>query len=176
MAEPMTVMVEVWPVAADGRGLWLISGEDAWRPDLVVMADEDIHANVELEMWRPGLDHADVPLLHSTSWHQHWGSAMHTYMAMVRQPGYVVDNWPGAMPISTWLPGEVGQPLRHDPAEPPNPRYIDVMLHGLRHLLFLQMYDDDHAAKFDGLWRRHLEAFTPALAKMYRRDPVGCPR
>ena len=39
MMEPMTTRVEVWPVAADELGIWLISGDDAWRPDLPVMAE-----------------------------------------------------------------------------------------------------------------------------------------
>lgn len=29
MLEPMTVLVEVWPIAADEIGLWLLSGDNA---------------------------------------------------------------------------------------------------------------------------------------------------
>ena len=71
MMEPMTTRVEVWPVAADELGIWLISGDDAWRPDLPVMADNEPHFDVELEL---ASHHAkdSTTLLHSTSWRVRW--------------------------------------------------------------------------------------------------------
>ena len=46
MLEPMTVHVEVWPIAADEIGLWLVSGDDCWRAG-PVMADDEPHSEVE---------------------------------------------------------------------------------------------------------------------------------
>jgi hypothetical protein len=44
MSEPMAVRLEIWPVSADKTGIWLVSGDDAWRPALPVMADTEPHA------------------------------------------------------------------------------------------------------------------------------------
>jgi hypothetical protein len=48
MAEPMTVWVEVWPVAVDKTDVWLISGDDAWRTRLPVMTDGEPRAEAEI--------------------------------------------------------------------------------------------------------------------------------
>jgi hypothetical protein len=51
MSQAMRVYPEVWPIAADEFGIWLISGAaGAWRPQLPVMADSEPHADVELEL------------------------------------------------------------------------------------------------------------------------------
>lgn len=166
MSEPMTVRVEVWPVTADATGLWLVSGNDAWRPSLPVMADNDIHAEVELELARNGaLD--DAVLLHSTSWRPDPSGLLLTYVAVLRKAGEVRMNWPGAEPISTRLPEAVGRPLTHGPTEPPLPRFVDVLLHGIRHLAWLRDTDATVASALDEHWRRHLAALRPALAGMY---------
>jgi hypothetical protein len=54
MAEPMAVQVEIWPVAADAAGVWLLSGDDAWRPELAVPSDSEPHAEVELALAQHG--------------------------------------------------------------------------------------------------------------------------
>ena len=66
MLEPMTVHVEVWPIAADEIGLWLVSGDDCWRAG-PVMADDEPHSEVEYAVSEHMLLD-DVALLHSTSW------------------------------------------------------------------------------------------------------------
>jgi hypothetical protein len=166
MSEPMTVHFEVWPIAADEQGLWLVSGNDAWRPGLPIAADNDVHAEVELELSQQGaLD--DVLLLHSTSWRQDRWGLMLTYVAVLRRPGFVRENWPGAEPISSRLPVMVGKPLTHAAAEPPMPRRVDVLHHALRHLAFLRDNDGTASAVLDDNWRTHLAEFAPALAGMY---------
>lgn len=174
MAENMTVYPEVWPVAADETGLWLISGVGPWRPALPVQGDGDVHADVELELSMNGLDMSDVPLLHSTSWRPDGSSVILTYIAVVRRPGFVRENWPGAEPISPLLPGAVGKPLTHDANEPPIPRYVDCLLHAIRHLAFLRDWDSAAFAVLDRHWLRHLEGLRPALAGMY--TDVECRR
>lgn len=168
MSEPMTVYPEVWPVVADENGLWLISGCGPWRTALPVGSDTDVHAEVELELTTNGVDLADVPLLHSTSWRPDGGSIILTYIAVVRCAGAVREVWPDAEPISPLLPGAVGRPLPHGAAEPPVPRYVDCLLHAIRHVAFLRDADATAAAALDGHWLRHLDGLRPALAGMYR--------
>ncbi len=167
MSEPMTVYPECWPVAADQFGLWLLSGVGPLRPDLPVYADSDVHAEVELELYRNGIDHADVPLLHSTSWRPEGPSIILTYLAAVRRPGLVRENWPTALPISPLLVSQVGKPATHDAAEPPVPRHVDVLEHALRHAAFLLEWDATAASAFDEHWVRHLKVLRPALAGLY---------
>lgn len=167
MSEPMTVFPEVWPVAADEASLWLLSPSGPLRPDLPVMADGDVHADVELELHRNGIDQADVPLLHSTSWRPEGTSIVLTYLAVVRRPGFVRENWPGACPIDPSLPDAVGRPLTHAADEPPIPRHVDVLVHSLRHAAFLLEWDATASEVLDGHWRRHLSILQPALAGLY---------
>ena len=165
--EPMAVWPEVWPVVADEIGIWLVSGQDAWRPDLPVMADTEPHADVDLELYRQGA--TDVRLLHSTSWRVDGPRVILTYMAVLNTDGLARDQWPDALPISPKIPDAVGKPLTHAAAEVPTPRYIDVLMHGLRHLKFLlgPHGDATAAAALSEPWPTHLAPLAPALAGMY---------
>lgn len=169
MGEPMSVHVEVWPVAADEVGLWLTSGEDAWWSG-PVMADDEPHSEVVHALREHNADKR-VELLHSTSWRVDGPHIVLTYMAVLECPGLVRDDWPSALPISRELADAVDKPLSHAPTEAPTPRYVDVLLHGLRHLRFLLDTDSDNSAALDRHWRRHLAAMSPALATMYNREP-----
>jgi len=92
-----------------------------------------------------------------------------TYMAVLKSAGVVPEVWPDARPVSAALLAVVGQPAASPVTEPPAPRYIDVLMHGIRHLRFLM--DTDSAAReaLPDVWRRHLEPITPVLAGMYER-------
>jgi len=171
MSEPMKIYVEIWPVAADNAGIWLISGNDAWRPELPVMADTEPHADVELELFDHGAKN-DVALLHSTSWRVDGPRVLLTYVALVQIPGggLVRDRWPDALPIGPALANAVGAPPANPPADAPAPRYIDVLLHAVRHLRFLLDTDGTARTVMDDNWRLHLGEFTPALARMYDRQ------
>lgn len=172
----MSIHVEVWPVAADEVGLWLLSGDDAWRSG-PVMADDEPHSEVEYALSEhDAVDH--VALLHSTSWRVDGPRVVLTYMAVIDAAGLVRDAWPTALPISLDLANAVGKPLSYSPTEPPTPRYVDVLFHGLRHLRFLLDTDTANSAALDDSWRRHLAALNPALATMYqdRRWPASAPR
>jgi hypothetical protein len=170
MAEPMNVHVEVWPVAADETRIWLLSGEDAWRAG-PVMADDEPHSEVEYALSVHGALEASA-LLHSTSWRVDRQSILLTYMAVIRVPGLVVDSWPEARPVSLELAKHVGPTRPYRPTDPPEPRYIDVLLHGLRHLRFLLDTDVANAAALDEYWRLHLHGLSPALAAMYSHNEV----
>ena len=170
MAEPMTVRVEVWPVAADSAGIWLVSGDDAWRDTLPVAADSEPHAEVELLVGAHGdVDPADVLLLHSTSWRVDGPSVVLTYVAVLRRPGLVLDIWPDARPVGRELAEAVGKPPTHAAADVPVPRYIDVLLHALRHLRMLRDTDAVARNALDATWQRHLDDLAPALAGMYQQ-------
>ncbi len=165
---PMTVTVEVWPVAADETGLWLLSPDGPWNSP-PVLADSEPHMVAELELIQHQVNLADVAVLHSTSWRTEHTSTVLTYLAVVRVPGLVVGEWPGARPVTVALADHVGRPPTHGPVDPPAPRYIDVLVHGLRHLRFLLPRDATVAAAMPAPWGEHLAAFSPAIAKMYDR-------
>ena len=177
MPELMTVTVEVWPLAADDAGLWLLSDGDAWRYG-PVEATSDVHYEVELLLFQHGIDPGDavfirVPAdtpqtgaLHSTSWRPHGPTIVLTYMAVVKAGGYARERWPAAVPLTAALPEAVGKAPPHGAAEAPVPRLVDVPLHGLRHLRFLMDYDAETSAVLDENWRRHLAPLEPALFTM----------
>lgn len=166
MAENMAVGVEVWPVAADAVGIWLLSGADAWRPALPVQADNEPHADVELVLAEQGITGA-AGLLHSTSWRVDGVRVVLTYIAVVQVNGLVRDEWPAALPVDLDLADTVGRPPTNAANEAPAPRYIDVLLHALRHLRFLLDHDATASAALSGPIRDHLLRLEPALAGMY---------
>jgi hypothetical protein len=173
MAEPMNVHVEVWPVAADETRIWLVSGLGPWYSG-PVMSDQEPHSEVEYALSQHGAV-SDAVILHSTSWRVNEQSLLLTYMAVLRTSDPVLDTWPDANPVGLELAEHVGPTRPYRPTDPPEPRDIDVLLHGLRHLRFLSQTDATNAAALNEYWRIHLEGLTPALAYMYsdNRPPVA---
>ncbi|HXJ26111.1 MAG TPA: hypothetical protein VNH17_10430 [Streptosporangiaceae bacterium] len=185
MGELMTVTVEVWPVAADEAGIWLVSGGDAWRFGPLEAAS-DVHYEVELLLFQHDIDPDDAVMfirlpggtpateaLHSTSWRPHGPTIVLTYMAVVKADGYALETWPDAAPITAELAAKVKKAPPHGAAEVPVPRVIDVPLHGLRHLRFLMDYDAETSAALDANWRRHLAPLEPALFTMFSERLAG---
>jgi hypothetical protein len=165
--EPMNITAEVWPVAADEAGLWLLSGDDSWRYGPVT-SDGDVHFEVEMLLREHGIDPAiDAPVTHSTSWRPDGPSIVLTYIAVVNVSGFALDAWPGAVPVTADLAGSVGKPPTHAANEAPVPRMIDVLFHGLRHLRYLMATDRATADAMGPNLREHLAPFEPALAGMY---------
>src|SRR5215216_6715256 len=105
---PMIVIAEVWPVAADELGLWLLSG-DGPRPSLPVMDDSEPFDYAEMELMQAGM-WATTKVLHSTSWRVDRGDLIVTYLAVVECEGLVRSRWPDALPISVKVADAVGQP------------------------------------------------------------------
>jgi hypothetical protein len=161
------VRVEVWPVSADQAGLWLISGADAWRSDAITQ-DSDPHSAVEGVLASHNL--TDPKLIHSTSWRADATSVILTYIVVEGCTDLALDRWPHSIPISPALPNSVGKPLQVAAHEAPLPRYIDVLMHGIRHLQFLLQTDSSARDALCGTWRDHLAAFRPALAGMYDHE------
>lgn len=165
MLEQLHVHVEVWPVAADEVGLWLLSGADAWRSGPI---NQDLGPRDEVEhvLVQHAVDDR-LRLIHSTSWRAEPGHVMLTYIAAVDLSGLARDEWPNAVPISPRLADSVGKPTPTSPTGEPVPRYVDVLLHGLRHLRFLTFTDSPAREALSGEWPRHLEDWAPALSGMY---------
>lgn len=175
MGEPMTVVAEVWPVAADETGLWLLSGGDALRAGHVVPADGDVDHEIQMLLWRIGITPGDTMAKHSTSWRPDGTSIILTYVAAVECPDFARATWPEATPITLELAEAVGKPPTHAANEPPVPRVIDVLFHGLGHFKYLISVppgrtlprNGEMAAALKPPWPEHLEPFEETLAGMY---------
>lgn len=185
--EPMTVRVEVWTLAADEAGIWLINGVGGGWETGIIMADSDMHREVETLLLGHGIPRESWLDLHSTSatepgaawpsepgpqwasWRPKAASITHTYLAAVRPEGCVRDTWPQACPVTVALAEAVDRPPSYKPTDAPVTRDVDVLFHLLRHLKNLMITDDDNAAALGELWQRHLEPFMPVLARMYHR-------
>lgn len=171
----MTVRIEIWPLAADEVGIWLLDGPGAWSPVLPVGAGEDLHAEVDLTLALHGVSRDDLVMVHSTSWRQEGPAVVHTYVAVVGCSGPIRSHWPRSLPVGQKLAETVGRPDWHDPTAAPTPRLADVLYHGLRHLAFLLVTDASNAAALDaaGEWRTHLEGLRPTLAGLYRTSQAA---
>lgn len=173
--EYMQVRPEVWPLAADRMGIWLLSGAQQWKPLGPVYSDGSVHADVEGILTTNGVD-IDPELLlvlHSPSWRSDGYAVILSYVAVVAVQGdFVRSQWPGAEPVSPLLPAAVGQPLKHGPVDPPIVRDVDVLLHALRHLAFLRLYDSTSAAVLERnrYWSAALDTLQPALAGLYQHE------
>lgn len=161
----MPVRVELWPLAADGLGIWLLS-DDAWRSGNVA-SDSEPHAEAGW-LIDEHLAGAQPVLTHSTSWRVDGQAVILTYVAIFPFAGdFVCDTWPDAMPIAPRMLEVVGRPPTHGAAEPPAPRYIDVLMHSIRHLRFLAGTDETARQAMSSAWRTSLAAWEPALSGMY---------
>jgi hypothetical protein len=168
---------EVWPVAADDEGLWLLA-EDSILAPTAVQADGDVFADVgyvldQIGYPATGLDDSDRPgvlTVHSTSWRKAGPAVVLTFIAALEPPEgfYVPDVDLGAgHPIGLRLMDRVGRPATHAPGRAPQVRDIDVLMHGLRHLAFLVQTDATERDALGPVWARHLSGLEPALAGLY---------
>jgi hypothetical protein len=164
----MTIRTEIWPVAVDARGVWLL-GAEAWRTKLAVQADTGPHADVLLELAQRGIVEPELLEIHSTSWGPAGPIFLVTYYAAVDCDGPVLAQWPDAQPIDLDAARSVGRAPSHGGLDAPAPRNFDVLMHALRHMRFRLDADSDCAAIYAHrpLWRQHLQVLEPALAEMY---------
>ena len=167
MSEHMGVTVEVWPLAADETGIWLLA-DQAWQSGRIP-AD----GNPAFEVGLLAYEHdagERFAAMHSTSWRLDDRAGVILTYALVLDlgAGLVLDRWPDARPVTVQLLESVGKPYRHDPAGEPVPRHVDVLAHALRHLRFLVDTDGDAATALGAAWARQLADFRPVLAGLYR--------
>jgi hypothetical protein len=160
----MGIRVEVWPVAADGSGIWLLT-EDAWRSDLIP-ADSEIHGEVELLAYQHAPD-LPISVIHSTSWRQEPPGIVLTYVAVAAAGEFVQDYYPAARPVTLDLLAVAGKPYPHRADQAPVPRYLDVLIHAVRHLRFLLDTDTETADALGPHWARQLAPFEGALSGLY---------
>lgn len=165
MCGTTNVQVEVWPVAADGAGLWLLSADGPWL-SAPIAQDSDPHFEVEFLLARAGVE--TPPLLHSTSWRPDGPHVVLTYIAVVDVGSLpVAQVWPDAAPIGAALLEAVGTPPTHAADDVPVPRHVDVLVHAIRHVRFLQEFDATAAEALPAEWSSHLARLRPALAGLY---------
>lgn len=164
LSEHMGVRLEIWALAADKFGIWLLSGPDAWRSPRIP-ADSQPHFELETTLLEHGMP--APALVHSTSWRHDDPHVILTYVATFPVDDLVRDVWPDALPVSPKLLPAVGNPPPHGAAEPPTVRYLDVLHHGVRHLAYLRGTDASARDALSGHWVTHLERLEPALAGMY---------
>jgi hypothetical protein len=172
MAENMAVIPEVWAIAADRLGIWLVQ-DSPWYA-APVPADSEAHFEIELELTARGIRDR-VALMHSTSWRTDYrlGGMVVTYMVVVRADDLVRGIWAKAKPVTLAAMEMVGKPEPHAPDEAPSPSAFHVLMHGLRHLRFLMDTDPRSAEAMGELMRQHLEPLRPAIAAMYSERHVA---
>jgi hypothetical protein len=172
MTENKPHIAEIWPLAVDDLGIWLISGRDAWRT-APVPSGSGADFEAKLELFAYGIGRQHVPWMHSTSWRDELPRLIVTYAAWVRPAGLdlVRGTWRNAMPLTAEAAAAVGPALPHAPAQPPEPTYWHVLMHALRHMKWLSdpANDATSAATLasDARWARHLTPFQPELARMF---------
>jgi hypothetical protein len=83
---------------------------------------------------------------------------------------FAYEVWPWLAPLHARLVNLDTSHRFHGPNERPKPAYMDVLLHAVRHLLFLLWTDTEAQAQLDRHWQRWLgDRMAPALAGMYVR-------
>ena len=166
MTEYRRVVVELWRVAADDAAVWLIGGDALYSGPI----PQDTPAHFEVENLLTDAGHRSVPIVHSTSWREDGPWTILTYIAVV-DPGSddVLARWPDALPVTAIRMSDVGKPPVHAANQRPDPRNVDVLVHALRHLAHLKMFDDEAGAALPVAWEKHLAELNPALAGLYCR-------
>jgi hypothetical protein len=175
MSDYMRTWVEVWPVAADEDGIWLLSGVGPWAASDAVPAGSTPWWEFQKVLQGRGVrssvrdDLAAKPLLTAVLNHQtsdRWDLTGQTdTFVSVLPDGTVL---PGARPVSLPAVAGMGRPVAHaSVAEPDVITAAGVLLHTLRHLRHLVLFDATARRDMPPLMARHLEVLQPALAGLY---------
>jgi len=166
----MHVTAEIWPLAADEAGIWLVSGDWPW---VTLPFADDTSFNAEFE-WAL-LEHGATAVLgpHGTSCRIDGPAQIDSAVVVVQCRGPVRKSWPQAKPVPVEkIVAEVGKPPTH-PANrvPDEVRQWDALVQAIRHLAFqLTPYGDAELAdKLDNWWRFHLAGVSPVLFRLYDR-------
>lgn len=167
----MHVTGEIWPVAADEHGIWLVSGRRPWttRP---FFDDTSFNAEFDGALAEHGAAWPARVGPHGTSCRIDGAFLVTVAVVAFGGAGSVRATWPQAKPIPLEIMAEVGKPPTH-PANrvPDEVRQWDALVQALRHLAFqLTPYGDAELAdKLDGWWRPHLANWAPVLFRLYDR-------
>jgi hypothetical protein len=170
MANDMAVHVEVWPLAADEAGIWLLSGAEAWmlgRAGMPVQTDSDPHGDAEqILAVRGARRKGDVRFLHSTSWRVDLPRLIVTYIAALTRGLRCGPTGRRRCPYRWSSPTGSGR-CRMGLRSAPGVADDAVLLHGIRHIAFLLETDPRATESLDDTWRAHLAGLAPALAGLY---------
>jgi hypothetical protein len=183
VSEFRAVHVEVWPLAADESSIWRLGGEDPWLPEHPVVVGSTPRGVAELEVVSHRMGDR-LALLCGTSWREGDGSTIQSYVAAISTGGRPVpDQWPEAVAITPAVALEAG-PAKAGPAVGvPEPRRLDVLMHGLRHLWILLerpewadalsgelplVTPEEAAAALVPPWPERLREFEPVFDRMYK--------
>lgn len=169
MLERAPVRIEMWPLAADKRRLWCLSGDLPWVSEGELMADGDPHfmAKTELE-YRAVWDRTVA--LHSTSWRWEMPTLLLTYVAVVETSELARIEWHGARPIDLDVFDAIGKPTPHGPKDKPEPTRLDALMDGLEEMLGQAHKNSAYAFLLEPPWGAYMEKLSPALTTMYRHD------
>jgi hypothetical protein len=163
------VTLEVWPLAADETGIYLLTGLGPWTAQTAMSADSSPHDEVLILAYQHGgLKPSDLVYVHSPSWRYDEPRVVLTYVVVINCSGPVVEHWPNAAPIGPVLLQAVGRPIPHEATARPTPRFIDVVAHAVRHIRHELDNNDETAAALSEHWRTHTAELQPALAGLYR--------
>lgn len=181
MTEYMRTTIEVFPVAATDQGVWLLSGSEPWVDDAGVASDSnpwwDFEALLRAHGIRPSpadlqAENLQVTAVLSHQTSNRWdrtgrvSGQVNTFMSVL--PDDVL--LPGSRPVSLQAVQLMGRPLTHASTDLPVViTGADVLLHGLRHLWHLVMFDATARADMPPKLARHLEVLRPALAGLYEQ-------
>ncbi len=190
-APPAAASAEVWLLAADGAGLWLL--EPAPRVSRPASGEGGLDGAVAQLLTAPELG-GSVRLVRSTSWRPNDEGVRFSYVAALQVDGEVARTWPQAQRVAD-LARAAGPTLAGPAVGPAKPRSTDVLLHAVRSLAVL--YDDPTAAVAGDLsrnpqvpefhptggdvarvlrelaWGQHLSSLRGIFDSMYRHSEQG---
>lgn len=149
------VTSEVWPVAADEQGVWLLEPE--WPLlSLPIVRGSNPHEASRLELQTRGL-YSPGMVLHQTSSRTDGPAEVATFLAIIPGSEPVPALFSEARPVSPVLAEVAGPPPTHAPDELPVFALWHVLAHGLRELWRLRMAD--------ATLRRAMDEQSPYLAE-----------
>jgi hypothetical protein len=166
----MPVFVEVWPLAIDRAGLWLVSGIDPIQSVTPVPSDSEPLFEAQLALSMRDIRSPDLLSLQGTSWRVDGNILILTYVAALRTPDFVRSRWPNALPVNGGVAESVGKPIPHEASDPPIPRYIDVLFHALRELSLKMGFDQELADRLGDDWGRLMIELQSTLDALYLHD------
>lgn len=151
----LPLRVEVWALAVDDFGAYLVSGDQAWAAGMPVQVggSPDLDAEDllrEYDVWQQTL------YLHPSHFRMTRDGLVVAYTVMLRTSGPVRNRWSQAVSLAAVQTGAVALPGR------------DVLLTGVGYLRWMLDNEPDFLALLRGagvetVWAKQLRRFAPAL-------------
>lgn len=166
MSNDLPTVIELWPLAADEAGIWLLSGEEPLVSD-PVQSDVGKYATAEQAAQR--FSRLPLKVLHQTSARDAKNLGIETWIAIPVLDGLFIEQFPDAAPVTPELLEVVGRPFPHAGAQAPLNRRVDILQHALRHVAWLvgPFGDANIRAALEPWWLAHLATLQPGLSTLY---------